>query len=290
MTTMKRMLVGALGLLTSRPCFAADAPVRAGAGGQVAGKSTLPGLNAAASAADVMKKAIERREDWRRARRLLLANDFGETQRYRKANLILGEPAPREKRVVFIGDSIVEGWPLSEFFPDKGYLNRGIGGQTTSQVLLRFRQDVIDLQPTVVVILLGTNDLAGNTGPISIPDIEKNFASLAELARVHGIAVVLSSVLPVHNYTPASDFAFPLRPPAQIVELNRWLKAYCQDNGHVYLDFFSAMIDAQGLLKKSLAEDGLHPNRAGYLVMTPLAVESIGKALTARAGSPPVDH
>ena len=285
MTTTKRILLGLLGLLTSRFSVAADPPARAGAGGHGALSA-----RAAASAADVMTKAIKRREDWRRARRTLLANDFGETERYRKANVILGAPAARETRVVFIGDSIVEGWPLSGFFPDKGYLNRGIGGQTTSQVLVRFRQDVIDLQPAVVVILVGTNDLAGNTGPISLADIEKNFASLAELARVHGIAVVLASVLPVHNYTPSSEYNFPLRPPSQIAELNRWLKSYCQENGVVYVDFFSALVDAEGLFRKDLAEDGLHPNRAGYLLMTPLAVESIEKALASRAGLAPAVH
>jgi lysophospholipase L1-like esterase len=158
-------------------------------------------------------------------------------------------------------------------------VGRGIGGQTTSQVLLRFRQDVVALAPKVVVILLGTNDIAGNTGPMTLEQIEANYASLAELARAHGIRVVFSSVTPVHNYTPQSELTYPLRPPEQILALNRWLATYCQANGHVYLDYFSAMVDAGGLLRRELAEDGLHPGPAGYAVMAPLAEQAIARAL-----------
>jgi lysophospholipase L1-like esterase len=147
-------------------------------------------------------------------------------------------------------------------------------------MLVRFRQDVIDLRPRVVVILAGTNDIAGNTGPMSLEDSEANFASMAELARAHGIRVVFSSILPVHNYTPRSEITFPLRPPEKILELNRWLKNASAAGGNVYLDYYGAMIDDKGLLRRDLAEDGLHPNRAGYTVMAALAAAAIEKATT----------
>ena len=139
----------------------------------------------------------------------------------------LKPPAAGENRVVFFGDSITDIWKLEDYFPGKPYLNRGIGGQTTPQMLVRFRQDVIDLHPKVVVILAGTNDIAGNTGPMSLETIEANFTSLAELARAHKIRVVFSSVLPVHNYTPKSQDFFAQRSPEKILALNRWLKDYC---------------------------------------------------------------
>jgi lysophospholipase L1-like esterase len=206
-------------------------------------------------------------------------NDFGELARYRDENARLKPPVLGEKRVVFFGDSITDIWPLAEYFPGKPYINRGIGGQTTAQMLVRFRQDVIALQPKVVVILAGTNDIAGNTGPTRLEDIEANYTSLAELARANGIAVVFSSVLPVHNYTPKSQEFFAQRPPEKIVELNRWLKTYCAAHGCVYLDYFSAMVDKSGLLQKDLADDGLHPNQAGYKLMAPLAEAAIAKAV-----------
>src|SRR4051794_3140333 len=144
-------------------------------------------------------------EAWRKGRVRIYMDDFGQLSRFRAANAKLKPPAAGEKRVVFFGDSITEMWPLATAFPGKPYVNRGIGGQTTSQLLVRFRNDVIALAPRVVVLLAGTNDIAGNTGPISLEDIQGNVASMVELARAHGIRVVLSSVLPVHNYTPASD-------------------------------------------------------------------------------------
>lgn len=146
-------------------------------------------------------------------------------------------------------------------------------------MLVRFRQDVIDLQPKVVVILAGTNDIAGNTGPMTLAQIEANYASLAELASAHQIKVVFSSVLPVHNYTPQSQEMYEQRSPAKILELNRWLKSYCAAHGCIYLDYFSAMVDDKGLLRKDLAEDGLHPNAAGYKIMAPLAEAAIQQAL-----------
>ena len=230
-------------------------------------------------AGDALARAIRSRDIWRHGREKLMLNDFGELEHFRAANAALPAPAPGEKRVVFFGDSITAGWPLDQFFPGRPYVNRGIGGQTTSQALVRFRQDVIDLKPAAVVILLGTNDIAGNTGAVGIEDIQKNLASLAELAHAHRVAVVLSSVTPVHDYTPESDIAYPLRPPATIRALNDWLKAYCAQNGATYLDYFSALIDGAGLLRKELATDGLHPNHAGYELMTPLAEAAIQRAL-----------
>jgi lysophospholipase L1-like esterase len=156
-------------------------------------------------------------------------------------------------------------------------------------MLVRFRQDVIDLKPRVVVILAGTNDVAGNTGPMTLEEIEANFASMADLARAQGIRVIFSSIVPVHNYTPQSDLTFPLRPPDKILELNSWLKKACATGGHVYLDYFASMVDDKGLLKRQLAEDGLHPNKAGYDVMAPLAQAAIDRALgePANGVSPP---
>lgn len=206
-------------------------------------------------------------------------NDFGELSKFRDENAALKPPAPGEKRVVFFGDSITIGWPLPGYFPGKPYINRGIGGQTTAQMLVRFRQDVIDLHPKAVVLLAGTNDIAGNTGPTRIEDIEANFTSLAELARASGIVLVFSSVLPVHNYTPESQELFAQRPPEKILELNSWLKAYCVAHGCIYLDYFSAMVDKNGLLGKDLAKDGLHPNNAGYALMAPLAEAAINQAV-----------
>ena len=218
-------------------------------------------------------------DHYRASRAKVFFNDFGELSRYRDANAALKPPAPGGKRVVFFGDSITDIWPLEESFPGTGYINRGIGGQTTSQMLVRFRQDVIDLRPKVVVILAGTNDIAGNSGPIANEDIEANYESLEELAKGHDIRVIFSSVLPVHNYTERAKDFFAQRPMSRILELNNWLKGYCEKNKIVYLDYFSALVDAKGLLKADLADDGLHPNKAGYAIMAPLAEKAIEKAL-----------
>ncbi|MBZ5652223.1 MAG: SGNH/GDSL hydrolase family protein [Acidobacteriia bacterium] len=222
-------------------------------------------------------------DQYRASRIAVFTDDYGQLARYREANAALKPPAPGENRVVFFGDSITDIWKLEDYFPGKPYLNRGIGGQTTPQMLVRFRQDVIDLHPKVVVILAGTNDIAGNTGPMRLEDIEADYASLAELARANHIAVVFSSVLPVHNYTPKSQDFFAQRSPEKILALNRWLNDYCAANGLVYLDYFTSMVDDKGLLKRELAEDGLHPNAAGFKIMAPLAEGTIGKAL---AGKP----
>lgn len=216
---------------------------------------------------------------YRASRVAIYVNDYGELTRYRDADATVKSPAPGENRVVFFGDSITDMWKLAGSFPGKPYINRGISGQTTSQMLVRFRQDVINLQPKAVVILAGTNDIAGNTGPIADADIEANFASLAELAGAHDIHVIFSSILPIHNYTPESRELFAQRPVDRILILNRWLENYCSSNALVYLDYFSSMVDSKGLLKRDLAQDGLHPNQAGYAIMAPVAQAGIEKAL-----------
>ena len=221
----------------------------------------------------------EQLNQWRLSRMPVLMDDFGELARYRDANAALKAPAPAENRVVFFGDSITDIWKLDEYFPGKPYINRGISGQTTPQLLIRFRPDVIDLHPQVVIILAGTNDVAGNTGPESLDEIEGNYASIAELARVHHIKVIYSSVLPVHEYTAQAGDMYTQRPPEKILALNRWLKDYCAETGCFYLDYFSAMVDAQGHMKKDLADDGLHPNAAGYKIMAPMAEATIEKAV-----------
>jgi len=218
-------------------------------------------------------------DQYRASRIAVYTNDFGQLARYRDADAALPAPAVGENRVVFYGDSITDIWKLADYFPGKPYVNRGIGGQTTPQMLVRFRQDVIDLHPRVVVILAGTNDIAGNTGPMRNEDIEANLASIAELARAHDIRVVFSSVLPVHNYTDRSKDFFAQRPMARILALDQWLRGYCTGSGDIYLDYFSALVDDKGLLQKDLADDGLHPNAAGFKIMAPLAEAAIERAL-----------
>jgi lysophospholipase L1-like esterase len=216
--------------------------------------------------------------------------DWPDLTRYRDANARVAAPAKDEQRVVFMGDSITDMWAqprFGGFFPGKPYIGRGISGQTTPQMLLRFRADVIAIQPKVVVILAGTNDIAGNTGPITLEETEGNVASMTELARANGVRVVLSSVLPVSDYGHDRD-GNPLdmrirRPPEKILELNAWIKKYAAEKGHVYLDYFPATVDDQGLLKKELSEDGLHPNSGGYAVMAPLAEKAIQAALQGSA-------
>ncbi len=221
-------------------------------------------------------------DQYRASRIAVFTDDFGQLGRYREANAALKPPASGENRVVFFGDSITDIWHLDAYFPGKPYLNRGIGGQTTPQMLVRFRQDVIDLHPKIVIILAGTNDIAGNTGPMRLEDIEANYASMAELARAHDIKVIYSSVLPVHNYTPRSHDFFAQRSPEKILELNRWLKDYCGSPDRcLYLDYFSAMVDDRGLLKRDFADDGLHPNAAGFKIMAPMAETAIEKTLAA---------
>jgi acyl-CoA thioesterase I len=214
-------------------------------------------------------------DKYRASRIAVYVNDYGQLARYREADAALQPPAPNDNRVIFFGDSITDIWKLDDSFPGKHYINRGIGGQTTSQMLVRFRKDVIDLQPKIVVVLAGTNDIAGNSGPISNEDVEANLASMAELAKVHSIRMIFSSILPVNNYTPKSQEFFASRSPERILALNSWLKDYCAKNDLTYLDYFSAMVDDKGLLKRDLADDGLHPNQAGFAVMAPMAEKAI---------------
>src|SRR5215212_3022557 len=206
-----------------------------------------------------------------------LHNDWPELQRYGDANARLSPPAKGENRVVFIGNSITDGWAryFPAMFPGKPYVGRGIGGQTTPQMLVRFRQDVIALQPAVVVILAGTNDIAGNTGPSTLDMIEDNLASMAELARANGIEVVLSSVLPVYDY----PWKPGLEPAPKIVAVNKWMKAYAARTGQIYLDYHTAMADTKNGMREGLATDGVHPNDAGYRLMAPLASQAIARAL-----------
>lgn len=209
-----------------------------------------------------------------------LQHDWPQLERYRQANLEMGPPNPGENRVVFLGDSITEHWDLERWFPGKGYLNRGIDGQTTPQMLVRFRADVISLAPRVAVILAGTNDIAGNTGPTTLEAIEQNFAAMADLAATNGIIAVFSSVLPIHDRGPERSSL--RRSPGKINALNLWLQQYCAGHNLVYLDYFSHMAEPDGMLRAELSDDGLHPNAAGFRVMVPLAEQAIQRALNSR--------
>jgi lysophospholipase L1-like esterase len=205
--------------------------------------------------------------------------DFSQLNRYRESNRTVG---PVD--VVFMGDSITDVWPqerFGPFFPGKRYVGRGISAQTTPQMLVRMRPDVINLMPKAVVILAGTNDIAGTTGPMTDEDIQNNLMSMSEIAAASGIEVVLSSVLPTSNYHVAANGVpqTTLRPMTRIRALNDWMRQYAQARGHVYLDYVPAMVDSTGLMKSDLTNDDLHPNAAGYAIMAPLAQAAIDKAL-----------
>ena len=215
-----------------------------------------------------------------------IVSDFGRLARFAGANKLLAPPKPEETRVVFFGDSITDNWSDASsagFFPGKPYLNRGIGGQTTTQMLLRLRADVVALQPKAVVILAGTNDVAGNSGPAPVSMIEDNLSTLSELAHASGIKVVLASLLPVLDGKKDEHGRVIVqtkdRPPETLRALNRWLSEYAKAKGHVYLDYQSAVADSEGRLRPELTDDGLHPNAAGYKVMAPLAEQAIALAL-----------
>jgi lysophospholipase L1-like esterase len=210
--------------------------------------------------------------------------DWAALGRYREANRSLARPAAGEARVVFMGDSITDAWQQPRFgrlFLDRPWVDRGISGQTTPQMLVRFRPDVIDLAPKAVVILAGTNDIAGNTGPISDELIEGTLASMSDLARAHGLKVILASITPVsaYHYKGPAPPQTTVRPMARIKAINEWIQKYAREHGHVYLDYFSAMVDQSGLLRADLSEDDLHPNAKGYEIMAPLAEAAIAKAL-----------
>ena len=207
-------------------------------------------------------------------------NEFANTSRYDKANLELKLHTTANNRVVFMGNSITEGWiqMRPEFFNNRDYINRGIGGQTTPQMLLRFREDVINLNPSVVIILAGTNDIAGNSGYISLESIIDNIKSMSEIANANGIKVIISSILPAIDYPwkPGLD------PAPKIIIINKALKAFSEDNNFIYLDYYAAMVDDKGGLKVpeyTTANDLVHPNKKGYLVMEKLAEIAIKKAL-----------
>jgi lysophospholipase L1-like esterase len=206
-----------------------------------------------------------------------LKNDWPDLARYRDENAKLGKPAESENRVVFFGNSITEAWSrvCPDFFSGKPYINRGISGQTTPQLLIRFRSDVIKLSPKVVVILAGTNDIAGNTGPSTLVMIEDNIMSMTELARANNIKVILSSVLPAYDY-PWKPGIFPAE---KIASLNVWIKEYAAKNNLVYIDYYSSMVDERKGLKAEYTADGVHPNEAGYRIMGPLAEKAIAEAL-----------
>ncbi|MDL5512778.1 SGNH/GDSL hydrolase family protein [Arenibacter sp. M-2] len=205
------------------------------------------------------------------------SQDWPNLEHFSKDNKAIGQATAEENRVVFMGNSITIGWIKTrpDFFKGKPYINRGISGQTTPQMLLRFRQDVIDLKPKVVVILAGTNDIAGNTGPSSLKMIVDNIKSMAELARSNGIKVIVSSVLPAFDY----PWRPGLKPNEKIPALNSLLKEYTEANGHIYLDYFTAMADSRNGLPKKYAEDGVHPTAAGYAVMESMVEAAIKKAL-----------
>jgi len=259
-------------LILAALCMAVSMPAQQTATAQAQQEKTVP-------TPGIPSTGFAGQDSYRASRVAVFSDDYGQLARYRAANESLKASPPPPGRVVFFGDSITDIWKLEQYFPGKPYVNRGISGQTTPQMLVRFRQDVLDLEPKAVVILAGTNDIAGNTGPMRNEDIEANLATMAELAKAHRVAVVFSSILPVHNYTLKAQDFFAQRPPERILQVNSWLKEYCAKNGIVYLDYFSALSDDKGLLKRDLAEDGLHPNDAGYRIMVPLVEAAIAKSM-----------
>jgi lysophospholipase L1-like esterase len=222
--------------------------------------------------------------------------DWNQLGRYHQANEQLKQQPVPSGRVVFIGDSITDGWNLSESFPGKPYVNRGIGGQVTAQMLVRMYPDVIDLKPAAMVLLAGTNDIARNNGPVTLTMIEEDIMAMTELAQLHGIKVLLSSVMPISDYPylrqqsappapvpPAGRGAPPRqkmtegRPPSDILKLNAWIKDYAAKVHATYVDYFSAMVDGQGWLKDGISADGLHPNAEGYKIMTDVLASALQK-------------
>ena len=247
-------------------------------------QATAPSTPAQAPKPTEQPAATEQLTPYQKSQLEWAFNDWPGLSRYRDADEELAPPAVGEVRVVFMGDSITEGWGMKatatspgrgEFFPGKPYINRGISGQTTPQMLVRFRQDVIALKPKVVVLLAGTNDIAENTGKETLEEIGNNIASMSDLARANGIRVVLCSVL------PASDFHWHpgLEPAPKIRALNAWIREYATKNGLVYVDYYSPMANVEGGLKTELSPDGVHPNKDGYDLMGPLAEAGIAEAL-----------
>lgn len=251
--------------------------------------SIVVALNLLAAAQTPTPLPLDAGAEKQRADRLQARlDDFANFARYRDANAKLAPPAKDEDRVVFMGDSITDSWKLNEYFPGKPYINRGISGQTTPQMLLRFRPDVVALNPKVVVMLAGTNDISGNTGPTTPEIIQGNITSMAEIAAANGIRLVIASVLPVSDYNKNAEgnqiIRTVRRPPAQIAAMNQWIRKFCDDRKLVYLDYFSATVDEKGFLKPDLADDGLHPNAKGYEIIKPLAENAIRAALKKKPG------
>jgi lysophospholipase L1-like esterase len=233
--------------------------------------------------------------------------DWNQLGRYHAANEELKKQPAEPGRVVFMGDSITDGWRLADYFPGKPYVNRGISGQTTPQMLVRMYPDVIDLKPAALVVLAGTNDIARNTGAETAEMIEENLMAMTELAQAHGIKVILCSVTPVSDYPfqqsqqsaagrggqaagppgvagggrgfAARPRQTEQRPPADILKLNAWMKDYAAKAGAIYADYFSILVDEKGWLKDGISADGLHPNAEGYKLMAPVVEAAIQKAL-----------
>ena len=250
-------------LIASTACAATPAP------------PSSPSPVATAAPAAVAGPTQQQLAAWERER-----NDWPNFARYRAANAQLGAPATGENRVVFMGNSITDAWAkrFATDFPGKPYIGRGISGQTTPQMLVRFRQDVVALQPKVVVILAGINDIAGNTGPSTQAMIADNIMGMTEIAKANGIRVVLSSVLPAYDF----PWRRGMEPAQKVIALNAWIKQYAQQAGVVYLDYHSKMVDARGGLSPELAFDGVHPTAAGYQLMAPMAEAAIQEALRGR--------
>lgn len=203
--------------------------------------------------------------------------DWNQLGRYHEDNEKLKSEPVADGRVIFLGDSITDGWKLAQFFAGKPYVNRGIGGQTTPQMLVRMFPDVINLKPKVMILLAGTNDIAGNTGPSTFQQITENMQAITELAQAHGIKVILCSVMPISDYTARKQS--PKRPPADILKLNDWIRTYASKSGAIFADYFKAVVDDKGMLRDGFSRDGLHPNDKGYELLVPVAQEAIQKAL-----------
>jgi lysophospholipase L1-like esterase len=203
--------------------------------------------------------------------------DWNQLGRYYADNRRLMQLPPDPGRVIFLGDSITDGWRLAQYFPDKPYVNRGIGGQTTPQMLVRVFPDVIALKPAALLVFAGTNDIAGNTGPSTLNMIEDNLQAITELAQAHGIKVILCSVTPVSDYTARQQT--PQRPPSDILKLNAWMREYAATANAVFADYYAALADDTGMLRQGFSGDGLHPNDKGYALLVPVVEAAISKAL-----------